>query len=60
VKLGDRYRNWRRQRRERRTRDYEHLSGAERAEVERLREEHDPLGQMARSRTPPPFRDDQF
>ena len=44
MKLGDRYRNWQRRRRERCTKDYEHLSDDERAEVERLREQHDPLG----------------
>jgi hypothetical protein len=55
--LMDAYRRWQRRRSERRTRNYEYLSDAERAEVERLREEHSPLGEMGRGRTPPPFRD---
>jgi hypothetical protein len=59
MRLRALYRRWQARRRERVARDYGHLSGAERAEVERLRDEHDPLGEMARGRTPPPFRDDR-
>jgi hypothetical protein len=53
------FRRRQQRRRERVAEQYGYLSGAERAEVERLRDEHDPLGEMARGRTPPPFRDDR-
>ena len=59
MKLRNLYRRWQARRRERVARDYGNLSDAERAEVERLREEHSPLGEMGRGRTPPPFRGDQ-
>jgi plasmid stabilization system protein ParE len=52
------YQRWQERRRERLAEQYGHLSAAERAEVERLRDQHDPLGEMARSGTPPPFRDE--
>jgi hypothetical protein len=61
MRLKALYERWRAHRRERVAEQYGHLSDAERAEVERLRDEHDPLAEMARGRTPPPpFRDDRF
>jgi hypothetical protein len=57
VRLIDSYRRWQQRRRARRSADYEHLSDAERAEIEWLREEHSPLGQLGRSQTPPQMRD---
>ena len=57
MKLRDLYRRRQERRRERVAEDYGHLSDAERAEVERLREEHSPLGEMGRGRKPPQLRD---
>ncbi|MGB2875850.1 MAG: hypothetical protein WBB76_10305 [Gaiellaceae bacterium] len=55
--LRDRFRGWQEGRRKRVAEEYGHLSDAERAEVERLREEHSPLGEMGRAGTPPQLRD---
>jgi hypothetical protein len=58
LKLKDLFLRWQERRRERVAEQYGYLSDAERAEVERLREEHSPhspLGEMGRGRTPPPF-----
>ena len=57
MKLRDRYRRWQERRRERVAEDYGHLSDAERAEIERLREDHSPLGELGRTRIPPGLRD---
>jgi hypothetical protein len=57
LKLRDLYRRWQERRRERVAEDYGYLGDAERADVERLREEHSPLGEMSRGRTPPQLRD---
>jgi hypothetical protein len=57
VRLIDSYRRWQQRRRARRLADYEHLSDAERAEIERLREEHSPLGELGESKMPPQLRD---
>jgi hypothetical protein len=57
------YRRWQQRRRERIAEEYGNLSDQERGELERLRQEHDPLDELARSRMPPPpqFRDtDRF
>jgi len=53
----DSYRRWQQRRLARHSADYEHLSDAERAEIERLREEHDPLGRLALRQMPPQLRD---
>ena len=55
------YRRWQQRRRERIAEEYGNLSDQERAELERLRKEHDPLNELARSHIPPQFRDtDRF
>jgi len=57
------YRRWQQRRRERIAEEYGHLSDHERAELERLREEHDLLDELAcfRMFPPPQFRDnDRF
>ena len=59
MKLKVLYQRWQERRRQRVADEYGSLSDAERADVERLREEHSPLGDPSRPRTPPPFRGDQ-
>lgn len=55
------YRRWQRRRRERIAEEYGHLSDEERAKLQRLHEEHNPLEEMVRTRMPPEFRDrDRF
>ena len=56
VRLGDLYRRWQERRRERIAADYGYLSEGERAELERLRDEHDPFQELGRGRTPPQLR----
>jgi hypothetical protein len=61
VGLRNFFQRLRERRRERVAEQMGNLSDAEREKLERLREEHDPLSEVARSGVPPQFRDsDRF
>jgi hypothetical protein len=57
VQLTSVFRRWQERRREGIAEKHAHLSDEERGEIQRLREAHDPLSEMADARIPPQFRD---